>query len=123
MPPLSIPGVSRPSFLALTALLFAWTPVQAQDNPKLAVIERLGGLNGIALHCKALAETRRMKRALVLNLPKRRQLGELFDRETNRSFMNLIQTNGSCPSAATLQQQVDTAISALEEVYGDVQSD
>ena len=113
----------RHIFPVLAALLVANAPVQAQKDPKLAVIERLGELNGIALHCKALAETQRMKRALVRNLPKRRQLGELFDQQTNQSFMNFIQANGSCPGPAVLHQQVSTAISELEEVYSDAQSD
>lgn len=104
----------------LAVLLLAQGPLYAGDDPKLGVIERLGELNGIALHCKALGETQRMKRALVRSLPKRRHLGELFDLETNRSFMRFMQDNATCPSAATLQQQVDKAIDELEAAYRDV---
>ena len=102
------------------AIIFAVDPIYAQDDPKLTTIKRLGELNGVALHCKLLAETQRIKRSLIRNLPKRRQLGELFDLETNRSFMNFMQNNDSCPSAAVFQQQVDAAISELEEAYRDV---
>lgn len=123
MPLLTVAGVIRPQLFVIAALLFTWTPVQAQEDPKFATIARLGELNGVALHCKALAETQRMKRALVANLPKRRQLGELFDLETHNSFMRFMQENDSCPSAAELQQQVDVAISELEKVYQNVKPD
>ena len=123
MPSLTVSGVIRPKLLVFAASLFTWTLVQAQEDPKFATIARLGELNGIALHCKALVETQRMKRALVANLPKRRQLGELFDQETHNSFMRFIQENDSCPSVAELQQQVDVAISELEKAYLDAQPD
>lgn len=121
MPSSTVANVVRPKLLVFAALLSTWTMVQAQQDPQFATIARLGELNGIALHCKALPETQRMKRALVANLPKRRQLGELFDQETNRSFMEFMQQNDSCPSPAELEQQVDAAIQELEEVYRDVQ--
>ena len=89
----------------------------AASDVQLAAIRKLGELNGIALHCKGLAESRRMKRALVLNLPKRRQLGELFDYETNRSFMKFIDANTACPAGDTLKEQVSAAIRELESVY------
>lgn len=90
----------------------------AVDDAQLNTIRRLGELNGVALHCKALDETQRMKRALVLNLPKRRQLGELFDHETNNSFMRFIEEGASCPSPAALNSQIDSAIEALEAAFG-----
>jgi hypothetical protein len=101
-------------------IMLAIDPIYAQDDPKLTTIKRLGELNGVALQCKLLADTQRIKRSLVRNLPKRRQLGELFDQETNRSFMRFMQNNDNCPSVAVFQQQVDAAISELEEAYRDV---
>lgn len=112
----------RTTGLALL-LLLAQVSLYASDDRQFEVIQRLGELNGVALHCKALAETQRMKRALVANLPKRRQLGEWFDQHTQGSFMRFMQENQSCPSAAELQQQVGKAISELEEVYRHVQLD
>lgn len=92
---------------------------QTGEDAKLIAIKRLGELNGIALNCGAIEQTRRMKQALVVNLPKRKQLGELFDYETNRSFMRHIQEQKPCPAAAELQQRVDDGIRELEAVYAD----
>ena len=105
-------------FLGTTlCLLLLQSQAFAASNEQLAAIKRLGQINGKALHCKALPETQRMKRALVLNLPKRRQLGELFDNETNISFMKFINDNATCPSPQELHQQVDAAIAELEKAY------
>ncbi len=102
----------------LFLVLCVWQTVGfAVGDAQLESIRKLGELNGIALHCKALAETQRMKKALVLNLPKRRQLGELFDQETNRSFLDFINNRAACPSLGAFTQQVDAAISDLERVF------
>ncbi|MEW8070169.1 MAG: hypothetical protein AB2810_05250 [Candidatus Thiodiazotropha endolucinida] len=93
------------------------TEAFAENSEQLAAITALGSLNGIALHCKALSETQRIKRALVATLPKRRQLGELFDYETNRSFMAFIEKNGACPTSHSLEQQVDEALERLKSLY------
>ena len=89
----------------------------AFDDTHFDAIKRLGQLNGVALHCKALDQTQRMKRELVLNLPKRRQLGELFDNETNASFMKFIQDGASCPTNDALRAQVDEAVENLKQVF------
>lgn len=86
----------------------------AAADERLAVIKRLGELNGIALNCGALSETQRMKQALVLVLPKQKQLGELFDYETNRSFIKLIQEEAACPATGELHQKVAQALQELE---------
>jgi len=105
------------SRLAFPLLLLAHTSLFAVNDDQLQAIRALGELNGVALHCKALSETRRIKQALVLNLPKRRQLGELFDYETNKSYMAFIERNASCPSAAELSQRVDEALKVLEAAF------
>jgi hypothetical protein len=108
------PYLCAVSFLALCA----WQTMGfAVSDSQLTSIKKLGELNGIALHCKAFAETQRMKKALVLNLPKRRQLGELFDQETNRSFLDFINNRAACPSLGAFTQQVDAAISDLKMVF------
>ena len=91
---------------------------QAVEDAQLAAIKRLGELNGIALNCGALPETRRMKQALVATLPKQKQLGELFDYQTNQSFMQIVEHQTPCPAQAELHLQVDAAIQVLERVYG-----
>ncbi|MEW8083290.1 MAG: hypothetical protein AB2791_15855 [Candidatus Thiodiazotropha endolucinida] len=89
----------------------------AQSSEQLSAITALGSLNGIALHCQALSETQRIKRTLVATLPKRRQLGELFDYETNRSFMAFIEKNNTCPTPQSLEQRIDEALDRLKSLY------
>jgi hypothetical protein len=105
-----------PWFLLLIIGL-GWSPAFAESEERLSAIRTLGKLNGVALHCKALVETQRMKRALVANLPKKRQLGELFDYETNRAFMAFIENRSSCPSPQTLSREVAAALEQLESVF------
>lgn len=109
--------IRRSTSIALLLLAVWQAPALAQDE-KLDAISALGRLNGIALHCKALAETQRMKRVLVQTLPKRRQLGERFDYETNKSFMAFIEANESCPSPQALSHRVDEALQRLKTAYG-----
>ncbi len=100
-------------------LLAAATAVQATEfsQQQLGSIRTLGQLNGVALNCKFLIETQRMKKALVVALPKRRQLGELFDTETNDAFLAFIQKGETCPKEAAFSNQVDEAILALDEAF------
>jgi hypothetical protein len=102
----------------LFIVLFLWQATGlAYTQAQLDSIRRLGQLNGIALQCKAYAETQRMKRTLVNRLPKRRQLGELFDLETNRSFLQFIENQVRCPTASHLSRQIDQAIERLEGLF------
>lgn len=104
-----------PIFLSLGLLT---GPVSAADEEaQLAAIRHLGDLNAVALHCKALLETQRMKRALVASLPKRRALGELFDDQTNKAYMKFIQDKAHCPSPADLIEQITQGIAELEKVW------
>jgi hypothetical protein len=98
-------------------LVFWHAQVIAVNDEQLAAISELGSLNGVALHCQGLAQTQKIKRGLVVNLPKRRQLGELFEYETNKSFMAFIEKNGVCPSPQTLAQQVEKALLRLEVAF------
>lgn len=109
--------------LPLLAISFLFTVfsslVQAQgySEDQFESIRQLGRLNGVALNCQFLSETRRMKKALVLTLPKRRQLGELFDTETNNAFLQFIEEKRECPAEGELSAQVDDAIMALDKAF------
>ncbi len=103
--------------LAIPLLLLAHSPAFAVNDDQLQAIRALGALNGVALHCDGLAETQRIKRALVLNLPKRRQLGELFEYETNKAYMAFIDKDETCPGEADLARRIDEALKALEAAY------
>lgn len=100
-------------------VLLVSTPVWAagMDNEQLGAVQKLGELNGTALNCHYLDETRRMKKALVLALPKRRQYGELFDTATNTAFLKTVETRAECPVEETFSQQVDAAILELEAAF------
>ena len=100
---------------ALAALPSA--PVGAVSEAQFETIRSLGVLNGVALHCQYLDETRRMKAALVETLPKRRELGLAFDEMTNESFIKFIEEGLTCPDSAKFTDQVDSAIEALKKAF------
>jgi hypothetical protein len=101
--------------------LLVSTVVQAEGITELqfSAIKKMGELNGVALNCRFLAETQRMKKALVLALPKRRQFGEVFDTETNTAFLSFIENKLDCPKEAVLSNEVDDAIINLDTVFAD----
>ncbi|WP_275099127.1 hypothetical protein [Sedimenticola hydrogenitrophicus] len=102
----------------LVAFLFnGVAQAEGMDDKQFNAIQQLGGLNGVALNCRFLSETQRMKKALVLALPKRRQYGEAFDQETNTAFLKFIETKASCPVEADFSKQVDAAILVLDSVF------
>jgi len=107
----------KKTFFSGLLLISLATLSHAASETQLYAIKHLGELNGIALHCKALPETQRMKRALVKNLPKRRELGELFDTESNTSFLKFIQDGSTCPSPAKFSAQVSQGIDKLEQAF------
>ncbi|TVO72998.1 hypothetical protein [Sedimenticola selenatireducens] len=102
----------------LLALLFTFT-VNAESitEQQYSVIKKMGDLNGIALNCRYLNETQRMKKALVAALPKIRQFGEAFDTETNTAFLKFIEQKSSCPAEDRLSIDVDQAIIALDRAF------
>ena len=106
-----------PPILMFWLILFGLVRAEAANNDQLAAIRALGSLNGVALHCDRLDQTQRIKRVLVVTLPKRRQLGELFDYQTNKAFMAFIENSGACPSAESFNEQVDAALEKLKTVY------
>ncbi len=90
---------------------------QAVDDAQYQSIVRLGELNGIAMQCKFFGETRRMKKAMIASLPKRRALGEAFDEVTNQTYLAFIKNNARCPDANRFSQQVDEAIAVLRKRF------
>ncbi|HEB96855.1 MAG TPA: hypothetical protein ENI96_10555 [Sedimenticola thiotaurini] len=90
----------------------------AITDDQYRAIGGLGELNGIALHCRYLDQTRRMKRALVEVLPRRRALGQGFDDATNESFLRFIAEKSDCPDKAAFDQRVGEALRVLERAFG-----
>lgn len=101
-----------PLLLGLTA-----TTVFAVSETQFNAIRDLGSLNGIALQCGYLDDTQRMKEALVSTLPKRRELGLMFDETTNESFLSFIEQGLDCPDSEAFGHQVETAIEALKAAF------
>jgi len=107
----------RITYIIPALISLAAVPVAAVTDAQFDTIRNLGRLNGVALHCQYLSETKRMKKALVNTLPKRRELGLAFDELTNKSFIEFINEGQSCPVKADFLRQVDTAIRALQESF------
>jgi hypothetical protein len=98
-----------PLLLGLSPVLSA-DPVQSPGNQAVA---ELGRLNGIALNCRYFGEVKRIKRILIESLPKRRELGQLFEDQTDASFKAFIKTGAACPSPAAFALEVDAAAAEL----------
>lgn len=92
-------------------------PVFADAEDQHAAITRLGELNGVALQCRYFEQMQRIKQTLVVNLPKKRELGLLFEDATNRSFLAFMQQDETCPGSADFVSQIDSAVSDLEAAF------
>lgn len=92
-------------------------PAQAIDEVQYGSISHLGELNAVALNCRYLEQTRRMKKALVAALPKRRALGQAFDDKTNEAFLVLMKTEEDCPDKEAFENDVGSAIQALNQAF------
>jgi hypothetical protein len=103
--------------LGLCCGLLAAAPARAIDDAQYQAIRALGQLNGVALHCKYLEQTRRMKEALVAILPKRRALGDAFEQATEASYLDFLQRQGRCPEAAGFATSVGQGIDALRDAF------
>ncbi|MES9868499.1 MAG: hypothetical protein ABW090_18155 [Sedimenticola sp.] len=106
---------------ALAILFFSGITCSSQalavTDQQFDTIKRLGQLNATALNCQQVEEVRRIKRALVYNLPKRRQLGEEFERITHDSFLALMKEQPECPAPDVLGSRIDDAIEQLEQAF------
>ena len=98
----------------LAAALGYQSSVIASNDSKLDAIADIGELNGIALQCRYVEQMQRIKRALVVNLPKKRELGSWFEEKTNNSFMDFMAKGSSCPEQAIFETQVGIAIERIE---------
>ncbi len=99
--------------ISLVTGLLPTASVLAETDAQFAAIAHLGDLNGVALHCRFLDQTERMKAGLVEILPKKRQLGEYFDVHTNMAFMDFIGKHASCPDRGDFSRRVGEALQVL----------
>ena len=103
--------------LATAITLIALSPVRAMPDNEQKSIEAMGNLNGVALICKYASETKRLKLAMIENLPKVREYGALFDSQTNVAFLEFIEKKMRCPAAEDFSKQVDSGISELKLTF------
>lgn len=103
---------------AMAALTFSSVALAISPAQQHA-IERLGQLNGTALQCGYFEETKRLKEAMVNNVPKIRALGALFEDATDSAFMNNLQNKSACPAPAMLEQEIGKGIKALRDAFAD----
>lgn len=108
----------RSYLFPFSLLALVWSvQTQAVTDEQYRSIRALGLLNGVALPCHYLDQTRRMKKALVTALPKRRVLGETFDQITNEAFLKFVEEKGACPLPDEFGRQVDEAIDSLQQAF------
>ena len=92
-------------------------PAAAISDRQYRAITELGGLNGIALHCGYVQQSKQMKRVLIATLPKRRALGQAFDEATNASFLEFIGSGQVCPELPLFRKRVNESVQYLEMVF------
>ncbi len=111
---------SKYFLVSLFSVLLLQTPFvvsAATSEEQLQAISEIGRLNGIALQCRFLPQVQRIKRELVLNLPKQRALGDWFEQKTNESFMGFMQKGEACPAVFDFDQSLQQAVVKLEEAF------
>ncbi len=104
---------------SLLTLLLLSTSATAISDAQFDSVRAVGKLNGAALNCGYIDETRRMKRALVSTVPKLRVIGQAFDESTNDAFLEMIASKTPCPSERNLSEQVDGALEQLQQQFTD----
>lgn len=100
-------------FLPLALALAVALPAAAAENPGEAAVARLGQLNGQALACRQMDLSTRARNALVALAPKTREIGELFEAATNRTFLS----RPPCGERQRLSAEVDAAVLELRLAF------
>jgi len=90
---------------------------EAASDGQLKALSDMGRLNAIALQCRYLPQVQRIKRELVLNLPKQRALGDWFEQKTNESFMKFMDNDSGCPAVLDFDQELQQTIDKLETQF------
>lgn len=109
----TVPIMKR--MLPLIALLAAGTA--AAEDAGLAVVEKLGKLNGQALACRQMEISMKAKNAVMANAPKTREVGERFEQTTNKIFLS----PAPCGDRKRLATEVEAASVELRLAYPSVQ--
>lgn len=100
--------------LSLSAAVLAADTAPADEG--LAAVQALGRVNGLALACQQPALSSRARNAVITGAPKTRGYGEAFEAATSATFLEQGK-GGSCPDAATLNQQLVAAEARLKAAF------
>ncbi len=88
--------------------------IAGASDPQSGAVAALGELNGLALHCGAHDQVRRIKSAVIASAPRTRAAGLAFEQATERAWNGLTAAGTPCPASAELAQRVNAAVVALE---------
>lgn len=103
--------------VSIVLFLLVVMPLEAAETEQYDVVRQVGQLNGLALNCRYFTEVKRIKKALVKALPKKRDFGKVFEDATNDAFLAFIESGKSCPSAEEFAAQVDDGIELLNKTF------
>ena len=106
-----------PQLIVIVLLMAGSQQSLAASDGQMQAIKALGELNGIALSCRQLEQTQRMKQAMVENLPKLRHLGAYFDQASNDAFLAFSNERRLCPVKSEFATQVTAAIDKLAQQF------
>lgn len=102
----------------LSATLFALSAQAGEStDPRDRAVANLGRLNGIALNCRAKAESDRYRKAVIDLAPKLREIGEVFEKATDASFREA--AGKPCPLTEALHMEGDAALARLKKVFAE----
>lgn len=104
--------------LATAFTLLAACPLHAAEDALTQAVTEFGTLNGVILACKQHALTARMREIMVETVPKERNVGEIFEEATSKSFLNFGAEGKACPDGKNLAEQIDLGRSKLRQAAG-----
>ena len=97
--------------------VFAGT-AKAETQMTDVALNAVGGLNGLALHCKYIDVSAEIRKEAAATLPKARQYGEAFETATNDAFLDANRTGKSCPDKEAFKSEVASAIGLMKGAFG-----
>lgn len=101
----------------LPLFLLLATGAALADEAGLAIVERLGRLNGQALACRQMEISSKAKSVVMGSAPKTREVGDRFEQATNKVFLS----PAPCGDRKRLATEVDAASVELRLAYPSVQ--
>ena len=105
--------------LAVTFIaLMGANTVRAETQLTDIALNAVGGLNGLALHCKYIDVSAEIRKEAAAVLPKIRQYGEAFETATNDAFLDANRTGKACPDKEGFKGEVASAISLMKGAFG-----